>query len=66
MQEGIITDGEEVKKAINKHLNGITPDFKMIDIKKNLVENGYDTDATINKLNISSSQTYNVNGNLIN
>lgn len=66
LQEGIITDGEEVKKAINKHLNGITPDFKMIDIKKNLVENGYDTDATINKLNISSSQTYNVNGNLIN
>ena len=52
--------------AIAKHLNGITPDFKMIDIKKNLIENGYTVGDNIKKLNIDSSQTYNVNGNLVN
>ena len=62
LKDGASVDGTEVRSAIAKHLNGITPDFKMIDIKKNLIENGYTVGDNIKKLNIDSSQTYNVNG----
>ena len=66
LRDGACVDGTEVRSAIAKHLNGITPDFRMIDIKKNLIENGYTVGDNIKKLNIDSSQTYNIKGDLVN
>ena len=63
LKDGVCTDGYEVNQAIHKVLNGKTPKFRIIDIKRNIVSNGHSSVCNeVTKVNIESSQTKTAQG----